>query len=104
MPKSIRPGAMPFNVAKAFAVTAAMRFDGTRTPVPRRMREVFNAAAAIATKQSPVIICVSKNQAWVKPNSSARCANFHESLEVAMPTPKSSGPPSSLLVFPSLTA
>src|SRR5215472_6043782 len=89
MPKSIRPGAMPFSVASALAVTAAMRFDGTSTPVPRRMREVFNAAAAIATKQSPVIICESKNQVCVKPNSSARCASFHESLEVAMPIPKS---------------
>jgi hypothetical protein len=36
-----------------------------------------------------VIICVSKNQAWVNPSSSARCANFHESLAVAMPIPKS---------------
>jgi hypothetical protein len=25
----------------------------------------------------------------VKPSSSARCANFHESLDVAMPIPKS---------------
>src|SRR5258708_6129037 len=75
MPKLMRPGASPFKVAKALAVTAAMRFDGTSTPVPRRMREVLSAAAAIATKQSPVIICVSKNQAWVKPSSSARCAN-----------------------------
>ena len=41
---------MPFNVANAFAVTAAIRFDGTNTPVPRRMRDVFNAAPAIATK------------------------------------------------------
>src|SRR5262249_2030835 len=89
MPKSIRPGAIPFNVAKALAVTAAMRFDGTRTPVPRRIREVLSAAAAIATKQSPVIICVSKNQACVKPSSSALCASFHESLPVAMPIPKS---------------
>jgi hypothetical protein len=52
------------------------------------MREVLSAAAATATKQSPVIICVSKNEAWVKPSSSARCANLHESLEVAMPIPK----------------
>jgi hypothetical protein len=36
-----------------------------------------------------VIIWVSKNQAWVKPSSSARCASFHESLDVAMPMPKS---------------
>ena len=48
-PKSIRPGASPFNVANAFAVTAAMRFEGTSTPVPSRIREVFIAAAAIAT-------------------------------------------------------
>ena len=53
------PGASPFNVAKAFAVTAAIRFDGTNTPVPRRIFEVFTAAAAIAAKQSAVIICVS---------------------------------------------
>ena len=88
-PKSIRPGANPFNVAKAFAVTAAMRFEGTSTPVPSRIREVFIAAAAIATKQSAVIICVSKNQACVKPSASARCATFHELLAVGMPTPKS---------------
>ena len=58
-PKSMRPGARPFNVANALAVTAAMRFDGTSTPVPRRIFEVFSAAAAIATKGSAVIICVS---------------------------------------------
>jgi hypothetical protein len=62
-PKSMRPGAIAFRVAKALAVTAAMRFEGTRTPVPRRMREVFSAAAPIATKQSPVMSWVSKNQA-----------------------------------------
>ena len=89
MPKSMRPGASPLSVANALAVTAAMRLEGTRTPVPSRMREVLRAAAAIATKQSPVIICVSKNQAWVNPSSSARCANFHELLAVAMPIPKS---------------
>ena len=37
----------------------AMRFDGTSTPVPSRMREVFTAAAPIATKQSALSICVS---------------------------------------------
>ncbi len=58
-PKSIRPGANWLSVANALAVTAAMRFDGTSTPVPRRMREVFTAAAPIATKQSAVSICVS---------------------------------------------
>jgi hypothetical protein len=41
------------------AVTAAMRFDGTSTPVPSRIFEVFSAAAAIATNGSAVIICVS---------------------------------------------
>ena len=50
---------MALSVAKALAVTAAMRLDGTRTPVPRWMRLVFIAAAPIATKQSAVIICVS---------------------------------------------
>ncbi len=58
-PKSMRPGARPFSVAKALAVTAANRFDGTSTPVPRRILQVFIAAAPIATKQSAVIICVS---------------------------------------------
>jgi hypothetical protein len=58
-PKSIRPGARPLSVAKALAVTAARRFDGTRTPVPSRIFEVFTAAAPIATKQSAVIIWVS---------------------------------------------
>jgi hypothetical protein len=88
-PKSIRPGARKLSVAKALAVTAASRFDGTSTPVPSRIFEVFSAAAAIATNGSAVIICVSKNQACVKPNSSARCATFHESAAVAMPMPKS---------------
>ena len=50
-PKSIRPGASPFRVAKALAVTAARRFDGTSTPVPSRIFEVFTAAAAIETKR-----------------------------------------------------
>ena len=58
-PKSMRPGARPFSVAKALAVTAAMRLDGTSTPVPSRMRLVFIAAAPMATKQSAVIIWVS---------------------------------------------
>ena len=58
-PKSIRPGASAFNDANAAAATGAMRFDGTSTPVPRRMRDVCIAAAAIATKQSAQSICVS---------------------------------------------
>ena len=70
-----------------------MRFDGTKTPVPSRMREVLSAAAAIATKQSPVIICVSKNQAWVNPSSSARCTSSSTWARALMvltaPTPKS---------------
>ena len=58
-PKSRRPGAIAFKVAKALAVTAAMRLDGTSTPVPRRIFDVFIAAAPMATKQSAVIIWVS---------------------------------------------
>ena len=58
-PKSIRPGASAFSVASEFAVTAAIRFDGTSTPVPSRIREVFTAAAPMATKQSALIIWVS---------------------------------------------
>ena len=45
--------------AKALAVTAAMRLEGMRTPVPRRIRVVFRAQAAMATKQSALSICVS---------------------------------------------
>ena len=58
-PKSIRPGASRFKVAKQFAVCAAIRLDGTRTPVPSRMREVLAAARPIAMNGSAVIICVS---------------------------------------------
>ncbi len=58
-PKSIRPGASLLSEAKALAATAAIRFDGIRTPVPRRMRVVFIAAAAIATNGSALSICVS---------------------------------------------
>ena len=52
-PKSIRPGAMALSVANALAVTAAMRLEGTSTPVPRRMRLVFIAAAPMATNSRP---------------------------------------------------
>ena len=45
--------------ASALAVTGAMRFDGTSTPVPSRMREVCIAAAPMATKQSALSIWVS---------------------------------------------
>ena len=55
-PKSMRPGASWFSVASALAATGAMRFDGTNTPVPRRMRLVFTAAAPMATKQSALSI------------------------------------------------
>jgi len=58
-PMSIRPGASLLSEAKALAVTAAMRLEGISTPVPRRMRRVFTAAAPIATKQSALSICVS---------------------------------------------
>ena len=59
MPMSIRPGASLFRVAKALAVTAAMRLEGISTPVPSRMRLVFTAAAPMATKQSALSIWVS---------------------------------------------
>jgi hypothetical protein len=58
-PKSMRPGASWFNEANALAVTGAMRFDGTSTPVPSRMRLVLTAAAPMATKQSALSIWVS---------------------------------------------
>ena len=58
-PMSIRPGASLFSEAKALAVTAAMRLEGISTPVPRRMRLVFTAAAPMATKQSALSIWVS---------------------------------------------
>ena len=58
-PKSIRPGASLFKDAKAQAVAGAMRLEGTSTPVPRRMRLVLIAAAAMATNGSAVSIWVS---------------------------------------------
>ena len=58
-PKSIRPGASLFSEAKALAATGARRFDGINTPVPRRIRVVLMAAAAIATNGSALSICVS---------------------------------------------
>jgi len=58
-PKSILPGASLLSEAKALAATASIRLDGIRTPVPSRMRVVFTAAAAIATKGSALSICVS---------------------------------------------
>jgi len=58
-PKSIRPGANLLSEAKAFAVTGAIRFDGIKTPVPRRILVVLIAAAAIATNGSALSICVS---------------------------------------------
>ena len=43
----------------AFAATGAIRLEGISTPVPRRIREVCTAAAAIATKGSAQSIWVS---------------------------------------------
>src|SRR5271165_833537 len=83
-PKSIRPGANLFNEAKALAATAARRFDGISTPVPRRMRVVLIAATAMATNGSALSIWVSKNQAREKPNSSARRTNRQEAASVGM--------------------
>ena len=37
MPKSMRPGASAFRLARALAVTGAMRFEGISTPVARRI-------------------------------------------------------------------
>ena len=87
MPKSIRPGASLFSEASALAATGAMRLDGISTPVPRRMRVVCIAAAAIATKGSALSICVSKNQALLKPSSSARRTRRQESAAVGMAIP-----------------
>ena len=58
-PKSMRPGAIWFSVAKPTAVTAASRLEGTSTPVPSRIRLVFTALAPIATNGSATIIWVS---------------------------------------------
>jgi hypothetical protein len=55
----MRPGASLLSVASALAATGAMRFDGTSTPVPSRMRRVLTAAAPMATKQSALSIWVS---------------------------------------------
>ena len=64
------------------AATGAMRLDGISTPVPSRIRVVFIAAAAIATKGSALSIWVSKNQALAKPSSSARRTRRQESAAV----------------------
>ena len=52
MPNTIRPGANALSVASAFAATGAILFDGIRTPAHNLMREVFTAAAPIATNTS----------------------------------------------------
>jgi predicted dehydrogenase len=39
--------------------TGAILFEGMRTPVPRRMRDVLTAAAAMATNMSALRSCVS---------------------------------------------
>jgi hypothetical protein len=88
-PSSMRPGARRESVATAAAVAGAMRLVGTSTPVPRWMREVRSAASAIDTNTSAAIICVSANQAWLKPSASARWATFQESTAEMTPTPKS---------------
>jgi hypothetical protein len=43
--KSKHPGASWFSEANPFAIIGAMRLEGTSTPVPSRMRDVFTAAA-----------------------------------------------------------
>jgi hypothetical protein len=59
IPQTTRPGASRLSEASAFAATGAIRFEGIITPVPRRMRDVRTAAAAIATKGSAQSIWVS---------------------------------------------
>ena len=59
MPKSIRPGASAFRVARPLAATGAMRLDGISTPVPRRIFAVCMAAAAIEANSSELRSCVS---------------------------------------------
>jgi hypothetical protein len=59
MPKSTRPGARALSDASALAATGAMRFDGISTPVARRIRDVFTAAAPMATNMSALSSCVS---------------------------------------------
>jgi len=51
-PKSIRPGASLFRVARPLAATGEMRFEGMRTPVPSRILLVDRAASAIQTNTS----------------------------------------------------
>jgi hypothetical protein len=92
-PKSIRPGASLFSEAKAFAATAASRFDGISTPVPSRIRVVFGAAAAIATNGSALSIWVSWNQAREKPSSSARLTRRRDAASVGMAIAKFIGLP-----------
>ena len=58
-PSSIRPGASRLSDATAFAVTGAMRFEGTSTPLPRWIRDVLAAASARPTNTSAHSICVS---------------------------------------------
>ena len=87
MPNTMRPGASLFSEASAVAATGAMRLEGISTPVPSLMRVVFIAAAAMATNGSALSICVSKNQAWEKPSSSARRTRRQESAAVGMAMP-----------------
>ncbi len=86
-PNTMRPGASLFSEAKAVAATGAIRLDGISTPVPSLMRVVFIAAAAMATNGSALSIWVSKNQALLKPSSSARRTRRQESAAVGMAMP-----------------
>ena len=46
-------------MARQVAVTGAMRFDGTSTPEPMRMRFVALAASPMPMKRSAYSICES---------------------------------------------
>ena len=88
-PKSMRPGASLLSVARPLAVTGAMRLEGTSTPVPRRMREVWTAATAMEANRSAHRSCVSTSHACEKPSASARCTTRHASTPEVTPMPKS---------------
>src|SRR5579875_170362 len=96
-PNSMRPGASWLSEPRALAVTAGMRFDGISTPVVSLIDLVTIAAAPIATKRSALRSCVSKNDAAVKPSSSARLTRCQLSAWVARAMPYSMSPPGASL-------
>jgi hypothetical protein len=61
-----------FGDTSASAVIGLMQFDETSTPVSRRMRGVFAAAAPTVTGKSSLSFWASQNQVRLKPGYSAR--------------------------------